>query len=242
MAPVNKTDEELAVAFAKRGDLAALTALRASCAALVQSQIARYITGPGHISRAALDAMADELLVDAAKSFDPKAGAAFKTHLFNYLRRLDRYTKANANIAHVPEARASMITHFTTQMKVLEDQKRRPPSDEELADHLVWPVSSVQLMRKSLRRELPWSQVGGLQEQSMESARVSQLLDDIYYELSPDERAVFEHLTGRGRKKLDKGQDIAKATGFSAAKVSMLRTRIADKMRPHLGASQVVGV
>ncbi len=237
-----KTDEELAVAFQKRGDILALSELRRRCQAIVMSQVVRYLTGPGHISRAALEAKADELLVEAAKSFNPNAGAAFKTHLFNYLRRLDRYTKANANIAHVPEARASLITLFSTQMKVLEDEKRRPPTNEELADHMSWPVSSVELMRKSMHRELPWSQVGGPQEQGMESARITQLLDDIHFELAPDERIVLEHIMGRGRKKLVQGQDIAKATGFSQAKVSMLRTRIAERMKPYLGARQTVVV
>lgn len=237
-----KTDEELAVAFGKRGDIVALSELRRRCASVIQSQVLRYITGPGHISRAALEAKADELLVEAAKNFDPKAGAAFKTHLFNYLRRLDRYTKANANIARVPEARAGLITLFSTQMKVLEDQKHRPPTNEELADHMSWPVSSVELMRKSMKREIPWSQVGGPQEQTMESARVTQLLDDIYYELAPDERVVFEHLTGRGRKKMTQGQQIARATGFSQAKVSMLRTSIANRLKPYLGDRQTVVV
>lgn len=239
MTMTMKTDEQLAAAYAQRGDIAALNELRSRCQPMVQSQVIRYLTGPGHISRAALEAKADELFVDAAKSFKATGGASFKTHLFNYLRRLDRYTKTNANIAKMPEARANVITHFTTQMKVLEDQKRRPPTNEELADHLAWPVSSVELMRKSMRREIPWSQVAGPQEQSMERARIDQLLDDIYYELSPDERVVFEHLTGKGRKKLTQGQDIAKATGFSQAKVSTLRTRIAQRMTPYLGSQKM---
>lgn len=235
-----KTDEELALAFAKRSDLAALRELRVRCQPLVQSQVARYVAGPGHIPRIAIETKADELLVDAARSFNPAAGAAFKTHLFNYLRRLDRYTKANANIAYMPEARANLITQFTTQMKIVEDQKRRPATNEELADHMSLPVASVELMRKSLRREIPWSQVAGPQTNQLESARINQLMDDIYYELSPDERVVFEHITGRGRKKTSSGQELAKITGFSQAKVSVLRSRIAQRMRPYLGSQTQV--
>lgn len=240
VAVVQKSDEELVAAYQRRGDMLSLTHLRTRMTPLIQSQVGRYMTGPGHIARSSMEAKADELMIEAAKSFKPNMGAAFKTHLFNHLRRLDRYTKANANVAHVPEARANMITNFTTQLKVLEDQKRRPPTDEELADHMVLPVATIKLMRKSLRRELPWSQVAGPQEHSLERARIEQLLDDIYYELTPDERVVFEHLMGRGRKQLAQGQDIARATGFSQAKVSTLRKRIAERLRPYVGTQTVV--
>ncbi len=229
-----RTDEELAKAYAKGSDYAALQELRVRVQPIVHSQVNRYVTGPGHISRAALEARADELFVDAAKTYDPKAGAAFRTHLFNGLRRLDRYVKANANVAYIPEARASNITLFNTRFKTLEDEKRRPPTDEELADDLMWSLAEVQRMRRSMRRELPWSQVQSPHQVGMEDARNVQLLDDVYHELSPDERMVFEFITGRGRPKITKGQDLAKKTGFSQAKVSQLRKRIAERLKVHL--------
>lgn len=232
-----KTDEQLVAEF-QSGNMAALSELRIRVAAVVQNQINRYISGPGHISRAALEAKADELLIAAAKSYRPDKGAAFRTHLFNYLRRLDRYVKANANVAHVPEAKANQITYFQNQIAVLHDQKNRPPTDEELADHMSWPIGDVRRMRNSLRREVPWSVMQGTQDQSMEQARIQLVLDDVYFELTPDEKSVFDHLFGlHGKKKLEKGQDIARETKFSQAKVSQLRSKIADRIRPHLGIS-----
>ena len=101
-----------------------------------------------------------------------------------------------------------------------------------------WPVGDVRRMRSSLRREVPWSVMQGTQDQSMEQARIQLVLDDVYFELTPDEKVVFDHLFGlHGKKKLQKGQDIARETKFSQAKVSQLRSKIADRIRPHLGIS-----
>lgn len=232
------TVEDLVVQYQKKRDQVALNAVREHSRNIVYHHVNRFLQGPGHIPRPVMEAKADELLVQAADSFDPKAGASFTTHLFTHLRRLDRFTKANANVARTSEARAGMIVAFQNAMKELEDQKRRPPTDEELADHMSIPLTTIQMMRKTVRREVPWSQIAAPQEQAMERAKHDQVFDDIYYELTPDERVVFEHLLGRGRKQLSAGQDIAKATGFSQAKVSVLRTRIAERIKPYLGTQQ----
>lgn len=236
-----KTNEDLVLKYQK-GDIAALNELRSNVRYQVQGQVTRFINGPGHISRAAMEARADELLVDAAKTWKP-GSAMFQTHLHNYLRRLDRYTKANANISKVPELKANMITSFTTQSSILQDQKGRAPTREELADHMQISLKTVDHMNRSMRREVPWSHVGIDHQANMEQARVNELLDDIEFELTPDERKVFVLIMGKsGAKKVTTGGDLARATGFSQAKVSMLRTSIAKKIQPHLGDQKVFTV
>lgn len=231
-----QSEERMAVAV-QGGDLRALAALRTSTAGFMAAQVQRYAMGPGHIPRAVFAAKADELLVAAAKSYDPKAGATFRTHLFNHLRRLDRFTKANANIAYKPEARANLLTNFNNQVAILTESKQRPPTPEEIADHMSLPLHVVARMQSSQRREIPWSQgEGATSNAEMNAARVTQVLDDVAHELTADELLVFNLLTGRGgEKKTLAGGAIAKATGFSQAKVSQLRTRIAARIQPLLG-------
>jgi len=239
-----KTNEDLVFMYQK-GDMRALDQLRINVGPIVNAQVNRYISGPGHISRAALMAKADELLVDAARTYKRGTGAAFTTHLFNHLRRLDRYTKANANIAKMPEARANSITNFQNRVKELEDIKGRPPTDEEIADYMNIPVEEVRRMKKSLGREISESQLGGVSSVPYQHGNpvLDQLLEDIYFELTPDEKIVFDHLFGRhGKKKLKTGNEIARATGFSPAKVSQLRASIARKMKPHIGTTTGVDI
>jgi DNA-directed RNA polymerase specialized sigma subunit len=234
MQPNQDSEEALALAF-QRGDLEALRRLRSRTNDLVLASSRRFQTGPGHIPVTVLNAKADELLVDAARTYKPGTGATFRTHLFNHLRRLDRFTKANANIAHKPEARANMITNFNQQYALLADKKQRPPTPSEMADHMSIPVEHVQLMMSSQRREIPWSHGTGTSNASMNEAHVNMVLSNIRHELTPDEIKVFDYLMGtNGKKKTAVGGEIAKGTGFSQAKVSQLRTAIAKKIQPHL--------
>ena len=64
------------------------------------------------------------------------------------------------------------------------------------------------------------------------------ILDDVSYKLTPDEKLVFDYITGRnGKKKVIGGGALAKATGFSQAKVSTIRKRIAMLIQPMLGST-----
>lgn len=224
----------------QKGDIKALDQLRINVAPLVNAQVNRYLSGPGHISRAAMMAKADELLVDAARTYKKTSGAMFTTHLFNHLRRLDRYTKANANIAHMPEARANSLTNFQNRVRELEDQKGRPPTDQEIADYMNISIEEVRRLKRALNREISESQMGQASADAYTRGNpvIDQLLEDIYFELTPDEKVVFDHLFGlHGKKKLKTGNEIAKATGFSTAKVSQLRKSIAMKMKPYIGTT-----
>ena len=228
------TAESLALAY-QRGDHMALKDLRIRCSSIVQASVQRFMTGPGHIPRAVMEAKADELLVDAARTYKANTGASFNTHLFNHLRRLDRFTKANANVAKKPEARSNLITNFNQQYTILSEQKQRPPSAEELSDHMSIPLTQVQMMMSTQKREIPWSHGTGTSNAMMDNAHVDMVLANIAHELTADEARVFDHLMGKnGKKQTSVGGELARLTGFSQAKVSQLRTSIAKKIKPHL--------
>lgn len=227
------TDEELALRWQKNKDLMALNQLRVSNQRLIKSQTIKYAKSP--VPMAVIESKADELLVKAADTYKPGKGAKFKTHLFNHLRRLDRFVKARSNIAYLPETVANKITTFENARRELTDQKGRAPTDEELADHLSWPLKEVKRQQKSVRLDIAASGIGGEHAASLEDARHQQLLHDIVYELTPDEQKVFFHIMGmKGHKKTESGREIASLTGFSQAKVSNLRKSIAKKLEPHL--------
>lgn len=226
------TDEELVLRWQKRRDKQALDELRRGTRPLVQSQVNKYRSNS--VPMAAIEAKADQLLVQAVDSYKPGRGASFRTHLFNTLRRLNRYSAARSNIATIPEARTQQIGVYQRVYEDLMSQKRRPPTAMELADELQWSLSQVMAMQRSVRRDIVGSQMKAPARLDTTDARTRELINDIWWELSPDERVVFEYIEGRGRRKLVKGQDIARATGFSAAKVSQIRSSIARKMERHL--------
>jgi DNA-directed RNA polymerase specialized sigma subunit len=227
------SDEELVRRWQQNRDKAALDELRRRTKPLVQSQVNKYRANA--VPQPVIEAKADQILVESANSFRPGTGASFRTHLFTNLRRLNRFSTARSNIATIPEARAQKIGVYQRAYDELQTRKRRPPTSQEMADELHWPLSEVLTMQRSLRRDIMSSGLQGPARMDTEEAKRRQLMQDIWFELTPEERVVFEHLTGtHGRRKLDKGKDIARATGFSQAKVSQIRTSIARKMEMHL--------
>jgi DNA-directed RNA polymerase specialized sigma subunit len=227
------TDEELVRRWQMTRDRAALDELRRRTRPMVQSQVNKYRSNS--VPQPVLEAKADEILVESANTYKPGMGASFRTYLFGNLRRLNRYSAARSNIATIPDTRAQKIGVYQRTYEDLQARKGRPPTSSEMADELNWPLTEVLTMERSLRRDLPSSSLPGPARMDTEEYRRRQLIDDIWFELTPDEKVVYEYLTGtHGRRKLTRGRDIARATGFSEAKVSQLRTSIARKMEMHL--------
>jgi len=227
------TDEELVVRWQKSKDRQALDDLRRRLKPLTQSQVNKYRSNS--VAQSVLEAKADQILVESAGKFRPTAGASFRTYVFTNLRRLNRFSIARANIATIPEARAQGIGTFQRVYDNMNEDKQRPPTTVELADELMWSENQVKTMQRSLRMDIVSSGMAGPHNQVMEQARYGRLIDDIWYELTPDEKKVFGHLVGRpGFSKLSKGQDVSRATGFSQAKVSQIRKKIGKKMERHL--------
>jgi DNA-directed RNA polymerase specialized sigma subunit len=226
-------DEQLVERWQKGRDVSALNELRSRMRPIVQSQVNKYRANA--VPTAVLDSEADKILVSSADKFNPRAGAAFTTYLFTNLRRLNRFSIARSNIATIPEARAQKIGVFQRAYERLLEQKRRPPTPSEIADDMSWPLSEVQTMMRSLRRDIAGSGLPGVARMDMQENRAQQLIHDIWYELTDDEKKVYGHLTGiHGHRKLLQGQQVSMATGFSQAKVSQLRKSIGAKMEKYL--------
>jgi len=227
------TDEELVSKWQKTRDPESLNELRRRTRSLVQSQVNKYRSNS--VPQSIILAKADQILVESAGSFRVGAGAKFKTHVFGNLRRLNRFSAARSNIATIPEARTQKIGVYQRVYDDLKSRKMRPPTPAELADELSWPLSEVMTMQRSVRRDIIGTRIAAPPRLDTSGAKDQRLLQDIWYELTPDEKKVFEIIMGtNGRRKMDKGKDVARVSGFSQAKVSQLRKAIGKKMELHL--------
>lgn len=227
------TDEQLVAKWQTSRDTAALAELRRRTRPLVQSQVNKFRSNS--VPSVVLETKADQILVESADKFRPAAGARFRTFLFGNLRRLNRFSAARSNIATIPEARTQNIGVYQRVYDGLQAQKMRPPTTAELADELSWSQKEVRTMQRSLRRDIVSSSMSAPARLDTTEARTSGIMQDIWYELTPDEQRVYGHIIGRpGFRKTSKGQEISRATGFSPAKVSQLRSSIARKLEEHL--------
>jgi DNA-directed RNA polymerase specialized sigma subunit len=110
----------------------------------------------------------------------------------------------------------------------MQNQMGRPPSSFELAGELKWPVSHVETMQKSLRRDLS-PHVFQTDPVSIRTSRFEEVKALIPYELTAQENAVFELLMKSPDKPMSK-LDIARRLNISPSRVSKINKKIADKM------------
>jgi DNA-directed RNA polymerase specialized sigma subunit len=226
--------DDLVSQWKRRRSTATLDQVRSQTAPLVESRIKRFRSS--QVSDPVLRAKADEILVSSMKSYDPNRGASFTTHLHGNLRRMGRFTIQRANVAQIPEARAQKIGFYQSVRQNFIDEHHRPPTTDELADELGWPAAEVHRLERELRLDIPSTSLPIPHTLDMTDTAEDQLLRDIWYELTPDEKKVLDAVTGmHGVRKTTEGKALARKLGWSQAKVSQVRTSIARKMEPHLG-------
>jgi DNA-directed RNA polymerase specialized sigma subunit len=173
-------------------------------------------------------------LVQALETYNPNRGAQLNTHIQHQLKKAQRFVTTYQNPARIPENRTYRIRELQDAESRLDEQFGRPPNQLELADHLKWSPRQIDLLQREIRKSRPTGQFS-VDPATMTPSRHQEVLRLLPYDLTPDERSVFEYLYGIGGKpQLEPGQ-IAQRLGMSAPKVSRLKKSIATKYQGHMG-------
>ena len=228
------TDQELIKAYKDKRDFISFNELKRRHKPLIGASVGRYATSG--IALPVLEAFGLQLFMNAVQSFNPMGGAAFKTHLYNHLKKLDRYVKEQQNIARIPEARAAQIHTYQTSFQRLRTDKGRDPSMVEIADDLAWSPKEVDRMSRSLRMDLYEGGFESAFEQQKDEEITRLVLDEIYPELNFKEKKVYQFLEGiHGKPKITSGKKISRLLGISESKISQIRNSIGAKIRDKIG-------
>lgn len=172
---------------------------------------------------------------EAFEKFDPKHGVALSTYVHNYVRqRLNRYVIEHQNIARIPEYTALQIGALRQAEQELAERLQRPPTTDEIADHMGISVKQVARIRKSQRTSLL---EGSLDADTLDTYMSDRNFERVmlaYYALTPEEKLVFDYSLGaHGQPRLP-AAEIAKKLGVSNARISQLRASLARKIQPYL--------
>jgi DNA-directed RNA polymerase specialized sigma subunit len=174
---------------------------------------------------------------DALRTYNPNAGVALQTHVYNAVHQKGkRLNYQYQNLGHMPEPRAMKVGLYQTEVENLKDRLGREPSASEVADHLGWGIRDVTSIQKEIHKDLAMS--GGLEEQPFfESSTDEEILDYIYFELTPEEQVVYDYIFGRhGKPRLRKAtgkvdyEAIGSRSGFSASKARGLAGKVIAKV------------
>jgi len=215
----------------RAGDAKATQALLRSVMPHVHKRVSRYRDVP--IPQPALYGEATKMALSSLQNWDPARGARLGTHVVTSLQRMNRFVTQNKNVARIPEHRAVKIGGFLNVRNALEAELGRPPSPEELADELAWPVKEVRHIAASMRKDLSES---GMPEAALQHHRDRQKETSqfIRYSLTPPERKVFDSYFGKIGKKTGKPppvSSVAKKVGKSEDWVYRVRRRLISDIK-----------
>ena len=174
------------------------------------------------------------LAIHALQTYDPTKGS-LQAHVMLHLQRLQRLLPEASNVVYTPESlRMDAIALREAEIE-LTDKLRRPPSDQEIADHMKISLKRLQRIRQA-QGAVPSSVFENTGISILDNKRLSDktkqmLLEVIYQELSPVQQYILEHRLGLHGHKPKSVEQIAKNLGISPARVSAHLKEIDEKLR-----------
>jgi DNA-directed RNA polymerase specialized sigma subunit len=181
---------------------------------------------------AAIRAEFTNQFVSALQTYDPQRGAGLGTHIRHQLKKAQRFVTTYQNPGRIPENRVYRIRELQDAEMQLDERFGREPTQLEIADHLKWSPKQVDVLQREVRKARPTGQFE-TDPSTFTPSRQKEVLRLLPYELTSDEKQVFEYIYGVGGKpKLGPGQ-IARKLKMSAPKISRLKRSIAEKYARH---------
>jgi len=185
------------------------------------------------VNEAAFRAELQKHLINAFETYDPSRGAQLSTHVENRLQKAKRFNTKFQNMAYIPEGQAVHIGKIQKAHDELLDELGRPPTHEEIADHIGMSPKQVARIIKSQRKDIPASAFEN-DPYEYELQRDEEVLSLLPYNLTSDELAVFNHIYGRdGYPQITSTNELAKRLGKSPSQISRIRTSIFNKYQQY---------
>lgn len=197
----------------------------------IQSQVNKWA---GNLPRPYLEARAKALAVEAIDTYKP-GRAALNTHVTNRLKKLSRDVYTHKDAVRVPEHKQLKINTMLRAQRELMSEHGREPTAQELQDHLGWSPAMVSSVQASMNSELLESEdVGGglFERQSIWAPdNDDAIVDMVYFDLSPQDKQIFEHSTGYGGKPVLSNTELREKLGITQAQLSYRKRKIVDRLK-----------
>lgn len=207
-----------------------LEPLMSSMQNMVQFRVNQFRGAP--VPPASIQGFANVQVMKALNSYNPGKGADLQTHVNWHLKKVQSFVIKHQNVGKIPDQRVNNISQFRVAKEELKEQTGREPDSLSLAEHLGWSQKEVSRMESELRSDLIASkspETDTLPE--LYSNKEREVLRYIHYDLTPDERLVFEYTLGLYGKPQLSATEISKRMSISMPKVSRIRNKIDQKLR-----------
>jgi len=193
-------------------------------------KVNEWSRGARAVQPAAFKAELQRQFIHALNTYDPSK-AALSTHVETRLQKAKRFVGTHQNLAYIPEGQARFIGPILKAKDELTEQFGREPTHDEIADHIGMTPRKVEQISKSLKKDIPASMLVN-DPSAQSSSREREVLDLLQFNLTPDEKQVFDYLYGRnGMPVVQSTNDLSKKLGKSAPQISRLKTSILNKYK-----------
>ena len=194
---------------------------------LIESEAAKHAK---FLPIAVVEAEAYHIANDAAKSFDPKEGNRFSTHLTSQLKKLSRLSTEYGGAVRMPEHAQYDLNSIHRYAEEYKGSTGRDPSVAEISKGTKLSLSKVNNLMKGAKT----SQTMSSQVNDPIFVDHKGELDDwihmVYHDLPEKDKIIFEHYTGFGGKKLMTEDEIGKHIGMSPTVVGRRIKIIGDQI------------
>lgn len=188
---------------------------------VIQKEVSRWASGP--VARPVLNLEAKKISLNAFNTFDPNK-AKLNTHLTNNLKGLSRIVYTHTNPARMPEHQVLKLSTFMSSKQALEEQLGREPTSQEISEELAWSPGEVERYQGQIRTGYSTSQPLPPGFDRFDADKV--FLDFVYNDLVDQDKAVFEHTTGYGGKRVLSAAELMKKTKMTQGQISHSKRRI----------------
>lgn len=208
-----------------------LQALMKAMEPVIYTELMRW---GGQVPEYALRQQANVSTLEAFKTYDPSRGASLSTHVLNNLRKLSRTVYKHQDLVRLPENVKIESTTLFAARRHLSGEYGRDPTHEELADYLGWSTARIKRIDGSQVGEYVGSRDEGSDVfDNDEVTNNSSLRTEIArHAMSPQQRAVFDALTGYGGAKVQSRAQLEASMGLTPDQlrriVSSVQTIVAD--------------
>ena len=198
-------------------------------AGVINGQVNKWA---GPVSRDVLLNEARLLAVRAFDSWNPAGGASLATWLTNQLMPLSRTVYTYQNSARMPESVTQRTAAYNRAVDAMKHTLGREPTTDELHSELGWSAAEINRVRGYNRADLVESgpTVTGSFFARPRDDEDDVILGAVYMELSPQEKQLFECVTGYNGVTPMNNAALMKRFGMSQAQVSYRKAELKKKI------------
>jgi DNA-directed RNA polymerase specialized sigma subunit len=179
-----------------------------------------------------LKSKAKLLVAQAVQSYSPAEGAKLSTHVYNYLRPLNREAKDMLEVSPVSRHYNEEAAKYINFVNEFSSENGREPDDTEIMDNLGINQRKLEKINNFIKYEVPESQiVGGVEElEDEESNRLNLWTDYVYNDLDSFGKKILDYKLGRNGHEQMSNDEIAIKLNISPVDVSIRSAKIAQKI------------